>query len=101
MLCFQEIQGTYGTVPDDHITSSPHYPQSNGFAESMVILSKKLMEHSTLDGKPWNYRLLEFRCTPISGTHPSPLKILTNRVLHSVLTSCYCHCKYITDTAVS
>ena len=61
----------------DHITSSPHFPQSNGFAESMVKLSKKLMEHSTLGGKPWNYRLLEFRFTPISGTFPSPLEILT------------------------
>ena len=36
----------------DHITTSTHYPQSNGFAESVVKLSKQLMEHSTLDGNP-------------------------------------------------
>ena len=63
----------------DHISNSPFYSQSNGFAESMVKLSKKLMEHSAL----WNYGLFEFRCTPISGTFPSPLEIL--RVPHSVL----------------
>ena len=38
-----------------HITSSPHYPQSNGFAEALVGIAKKLIEKSVKDGKPWNY----------------------------------------------
>ena len=60
-----------------HITSSPHYPQSNGFAEALVGILKKLMEKSVKDGKPWNYGLLKYRVTPMSGNLPSPLEALT------------------------
>ena len=54
-----------------HITSSPHHLQSNGFAEALVGISKKLMEKSIKDGKPWNYGLLQYL--------PSPLEALTGR----------------------
>ena len=56
-----------------HITNSLHYPQNNGFAEALVGISKKLMEKSVKDGKPWNYGLIEYRVTPVSGNLPSPL----------------------------
>ena len=69
----------------DHITSSPHYPQSNGFAEALVGIAKKLMEKSVKEGKPWNYGLLQYRTTPISSTLPSPLEMLTGRRPHSSL----------------
>ena len=62
-----------------HITSSPHHPQSNGFTEALVGISKKLMEKSIKDGKPWNYGLLQYRVTPIAGNLPSPLEALTGR----------------------
>ena len=42
----------------DHITSSPHHPQTNGFAKALVGITKKLMEKSLKEGKPWNYGLL-------------------------------------------
>ena len=63
----------------DHITSSPHYPQSNGFAEALVGITKKLMEKSVKEGKLWNYGLMQYRTTPISSTLPSPLEMLTGR----------------------
>ena len=69
----------------DHVTSSPHYPQSNGFAEALVGITKKLMDKSVKDGKPRNYRLMQYRTTPISSTLPSPLEMLTGRRPHSTL----------------
>ena len=69
----------------DHITSSPHYPQSNGFAEALVGIAKKLMEKSVKEEKLWNYGLLQYRTTPISSTLPSPLEMLTGRRPHSSL----------------
>ena len=63
----------------DHVTSSPHYPQSHGFTEALVGIAKKLMEKSVKDGKPWNYGLMQYRTTPIISTLPSPLEMLTGR----------------------
>ena len=63
-----------------HITSSPHYSQGDGFAEALVGISKKLMAKSVKDGKPWNYGLLKYRVTPMSGNLPSPVEALTGRM---------------------
>ena len=68
-----------------HITSSSHYPQSNGFAEALVGISKKLMEKSVKDGKLWNHGLLEYRVTPMSENLPSPLESLTGCKLRTSL----------------
>ena len=68
-----------------HITSSPHYPESNGFAEALVGIAKKLIEKSVKEGKPWNYGILQYRTPPISSTLPSPLEMLTGRRPHSTL----------------
>ena len=75
----REFHNFLGFYQVDHITSSPHYPQSNGFAEALVGIAKKLMEKSVKEGKPWNYGLLQYRTTPISSTLPSPLEMLTGR----------------------
>ena len=48
-------------------------------------ITKKLMEKSVKEGKPWNYGLLQYRTTPISSTLPSPLEMLTGRKPHSNL----------------
>ena len=81
----REFHNFLGFCQVDHITSSPHYPQSNGFAEALVGIAKKLMEKSVKEGKPWNYGLLQYRTTPISSTLPSPLEMLTGRRLCSTL----------------
>ena len=69
----------------DYITGSLQYPQSNGFAEALVGITKKLMVKSVKEGKPWNYGLLQYRTTPISSTLLSPLEMLTGRRPHSSL----------------
>ena len=66
-----------------HRTNSPHYPQSNGLAESMVKVSKNLMEKAVRQDLPWNQLLLDYRCTPISSEIPSPAEILFGRKLRS------------------
>ena len=67
----------------EHRTSSPHYPQSNGLAESMVKVSKNLIEKAIRQDLPWNRLLLDYRCTPISSEIPSPAEILFGRKLRS------------------
>ena len=67
----------------EHRTSSPHYPQSNGLAESMVKVSKNLTEKAVRQDLPWNRLLLDYRCTPISSEIPSPAEILFGRKLRS------------------
>ena len=67
----------------EHRTSSPHYPQSNGLAESMVKVSKNLIEKAIKQDLPWNRLLLDYRCTPISSEIPSPAKILFGRKFQS------------------
>ena len=69
-----------------HNTSSLHHPQSNGFTQALVGISKKLMEKSIKDGKPWNYGLLQYRVIPIVVNIPSPLEALTGRKLRTSLT---------------
>ena len=77
-LCFYQV---------DHVTSSPHYPQSNGFAEALVGSTKKLMEKSVKEGKPWNYGLMQYRTTPISSTLPSSIgkNMETSRIQEELL----------------
>ena len=70
----------------EHRTSSPHYPQSNGLAESMVKVSKNLIEKAILQDLHWNQLLLDYRCTPTSSEIPSLAEILFGRKLRSSIT---------------
>lgn len=67
-----------------HLTSSPHYPQSNGLAEKTVQTAKALMEKAKADRRDPYLSLLEYRNTPIDN-FKSPSQLLMSRRLRSVL----------------
>ena len=67
-----------------HITSSPRYPQSNGFAERMVQTVKKLLAKSK-DEDP-HIALLNYRASPFLNL-PSPAELLMGRKIRTKLPS--------------
>ena len=64
-----------------HITSDPMYPQSNGFAESMVKVMKNLIIKAMASIEDPNW------ATPISASLPSPAQMLHGRPLRTNLPS--------------
>ena len=68
-----------------HVTSSPNFPQSNGFAERMVQTAKKLLKKCEKDGTDPYLAILEYRNTPISSDLGSPAHLQQSRRLRSVI----------------
>ena len=64
------------------VTSSPRFPQSNGFAERNVQTIKSLLKKAKEAGNDEYLALLEFLNTPISE---SPTQLLMGRHLRSSL----------------
>ena len=64
-----------------HTTSSPNYPQSNGFIERQIQTVKRLMEKATSTGRSFQEALTGLRATPIAEGMPSPAEILHGRNL--------------------
>jgi len=62
-----------------HITSSPHYARSNGFAERMIQTVKKLMAKAMETGDSTFSALAAYRSTPLANDIPSPSEILHGR----------------------
>ena len=69
----------------NHITSSPHYPQSNGLAEKYVQLVKNLLCKAKEEGKDLFKCLMVYHNTPLSNSLCSPMLILANRSARSNL----------------
>ena len=70
---------------DNHITSSPHYPQSNGLAEKYVQIVKNLFHKAKEEGQDLHKCLMTYRNTPLSSHLQSLMQILSNRATRSTL----------------
>lgn len=68
-----------------HKTSSPRFPQSNGFIERQVQIMKKLMKKAHYDQKDLYMALLEYRNTPLNKGMPSPAELLFGRKIKGIV----------------
>ena len=56
----------------EHVTSSPHYAQSNGKAENAAKTAKSLLKKAKLGESDPLKAILEWRNTPTEGLESSP-----------------------------
>ena len=77
---FKELMKEYQV---NHITSLPHYPQSNGLAEKYVQIIKNLFYKVKEEGQDLHKCLMIYRNTPLSSHLQSPMQILSNRSTRS------------------
>lgn len=78
---FQRFAETWGFT---HITTSPHYPQSNGLSEKYVQIAKRILDKAKADNNDPYLSLLEYRNTPVDNLK-SPAQLLMSRRLRSIL----------------
>lgn len=63
----------------DHITSSPHYPQSNGKAEQAVKVAEQILKKAKHSKSDPYLALLDYRNTPTQHVGTSPAMRLMGR----------------------
>ena len=68
-----------------HETWSPHYPQSNGFAEACVKSVKHALQHAKYSSANPQLTLLVLRAAPIDAKLPSPAELLYQHQLRTTI----------------
>ena len=68
-----------------HITSSPHYSQSNGLAEKFVQIVKNVFHKVREEGADLFKALMIYRNTPLASNLQSPMQMLQSRTVCSQL----------------
>ena len=63
----------------NHITSSPHYPQSNGLVEKFIQIVKNLFYKAKEEGADIDKYLMKYHSTPLASTSKSPMQMLQQR----------------------
>ena len=74
-----------------HKTSSPHYPQSNGFAEACVKSAKHALQQAKYSGADPHLALLALRAMPINSKLPSPAELLYQCQLRTTIPAKICN----------
>ena len=69
----------------NHITSSPHFPQSNGLAEKIVQIVKNLFYKAKDEGTDIYKCLMIYHNTPLANMAKSPMQMLQQRSARSQL----------------
>lgn len=80
----QEFKTFAASWDFEHVTSSPHYPQSNGLAERTVRTAKSILDKAHAQKTDPYLSILEHQNTPVDG-FKSPAQLLMSRRLRSVL----------------
>ena len=83
---FQEFCSTYGFI---HVTTSPYYPQANGFIERTVQPVKNLLQKCKESGAHPHLAMLCLRSTPLDHNIASPAELLNSRVYQANLPSIF------------
>ena len=73
----------------NHITSSPHYPQSNGLAGKYVQIVKNIFIKAHKEGTDYHKALMIYRNTPLDDNLLSPMQLLHHRAARSDLRMSY------------
>ena len=74
-----------------HKTSSPHYPQSNGFAEACIKSVKYALQWAKYSSANPHLALLAVRATPINTKLPSPAELLYQCRLRTTILAKMCN----------